>query len=133
MAKTRKPVAAGADSTATDDAATTAIETATDPAAGESAAPESEPGATSDAETVADPVVADVAPAAPTIDPAVPLDEPSIRVVAPAGSRWRGGLQFGREAVTLDASAIATAAAAKGLSPAAFVELLRADPLLSVS
>ena len=144
MAKTRKPVA---DSTATDDTAAQPTETTIDPAVGESAAPEPEPVATPAAETVADPVVAEVAPSAPTIDPEVPLDEPaeaapveihsaaepSIRVVAPAGPRWRGGLQFGREPVTLGAVAIEEAAAAKGMSPEAFVALLRAAPLLSVS
>ncbi|WP_341992310.1 hypothetical protein [Azorhizobium sp. AG788] len=59
--------------------------------------------------------------------------EDCLRVRAPGGSRWRAGLQFGREPVNLGEAEIIAAAKAKGLTPEALVELLRSDPALAVS
>ncbi len=58
--------------------------------------------------------------------------ENCLRITAPGGSRWRAGLQFGREPVDLGEAEIIAAAKAKGLTPEALVEMLRSDPALAV-
>lgn len=59
--------------------------------------------------------------------------EACLRITAPAGPHWRGGLQFGREAVFLGEAEVAAAAKAKGLTPEEFGELLGSDPLLAIA
>ncbi|WP_029006405.1 hypothetical protein [Azorhizobium doebereinerae] len=59
--------------------------------------------------------------------------EDCLRVRAPGGSRWRAGLQFGREPVDLGEAEIEAAAKAKGLTPEALVEMLRSDSSLSLT
>lgn len=59
--------------------------------------------------------------------------EACLRITAPAGPHWRGGLQFGREAVFLGEAEAAAAAKAKGLTADEFGELLSSDPLLAIA
>lgn len=59
--------------------------------------------------------------------------EACLRIIAPAGPHWRGGLQFGREAVFLGEAELAAAAKAKGLTADEFGALLSSDELLAIA
>jgi hypothetical protein len=59
--------------------------------------------------------------------------EACLRITAPAGPHWRGGLQFGREAVCLGEAEVAAAAKAKGLTADEFGALLSSDEALAIA
>jgi len=73
------------------------------------------------------------APITPPDDETTTETEACLRIAAPAGPHWRGGLQFGREAVFLSEAELEAAAKAKGLTSDAFGELLSSDPLLAIT